>query len=200
MTYTNDSNNISISANETIGFSMVSGQFNGFYGFTPECYCFNTGNLAGLTILSFKNGEPFFHNVETVSDYNKFYGTQTNQYIRIVCNESPQTVKRFQAIGIDSINLTSSIEAVKYEGDFIVTSANQESNLPKETFKFFENWLYADFRRATNLGGNLQTGQQLRGQWMEVNLKRDDDPEVIGTYSQFSKAAIFFMTSEKSIK
>jgi len=200
MTYTNDLGNVSISSNETIGFSMDSGECRGFVGFTPEFYCWNSGNLKGLTMMTFKGGEAWFHNIESVSNYNSFYLTQTNQYIRIICNESPKTVKRFLAIGLDSINLTSSIEGVKYKGDFIVTSANQESNLPQECFKFLENWLYADFRRATNLGGNLQTGQGLRGSYLEINLKRDDDPDVVGTYSQFSKAAIFFMTSEKSIK
>ncbi len=200
MNYVNDSFDISLGANETICYGVDSDAWGGWHAYCPEFYVYNDGHREGLSFCGFKQGTPYFFNLSTETTYMIFFGVQTNQCIRLCFNESPQTEKRWQAISLDSKNLTSSLTATKYEGENILTSDNQTSNLPIPCFEFKENMLKAAFRRSTVNGGTLQTGAQLRGVWIEVNLVRDQDPAIQPTYSQFSKASAFFMTSESSIK
>ena len=199
MDYINNSYNIELEANETIGYSVDSDTWVGWMAYTPEYFVYNDGQRTGLSFCSFKEGIPYFHNLSTETTYDIFYGIQTDQVIAFVCNESPQTEKRFQTITIDSKNLTSNLNAVKYIGNEVTTSDNQLSSIPITSWKFRENLLRSVFYRATNQGKDLATGDGLHGCYLEVRLVRDTDPLIQPTYSQFSKATVFFITSSNAI-
>ena len=199
MDYINDNDTIDIEANETIAFSIEGDAFNTFYAFTPEHMDFVDGELYGLSLVTFKEGLPYFHNLSAVDDYNVFYGENTNQYVNVVCNESPQTTKKFQAIAVDSKTKQSPIEGIKYSVSEVRTSDNLVSYVPLAAFKFKENWYYSVFYRATNFDATIQTGQYLRGTWCEVKLTRDEDPDVQTEYNELAKICVFFTTSDYAI-
>ena len=196
--FTNDESEIVLSRNETIAWNTNAKFWSGFYGFTPEGYGMIDAQLYGLSMVSFKQGVPYFHNLSNETTYNNFYGYQMNQWITIVFNEHPETEKRFLTLMLDSKNKTSTITAVKYDLYNIETSDNQLSNLPKESFTFKENMVWAALMRSTNLGKTLQNGNQLRGTWIEITMRRDNSESVIDTYSEFSKAIINYFTSSKT--
>lgn len=199
MDYTNNSYDINISGNETIAFSIDREVWTGFYAFTPEYFCFVDGQRNGLSLITFKGGLPYFHNLNTVSTYNNFYGTQTDQVIRFVINEGEFTEKRFMALAVDSRDRTSTISGIKYSGDMVTTSDNQTSNIPIAAFTYKEGTYYSVFFRDTSLGATIQAGAGLRGIYAEINLVRDTTPAIQPLYSEFRSATGFYHTSEKAI-
>lgn len=195
--YTNNQYSIAISRNETFAWSL-NGQFwQSFYSGTPEYYCFNDANLEGISLIQFKVGTPWFSNLQTTTEYNRFFGFYCDQVINIVCNESPQTKKRFLTIMYDSRD-QSQTTSVKYLGYKVITSNNQESSIPIQASIYKEGALWAVFYRNTALGGTLQTGQQMTGNWLEVTLVRDSTDAYINVYSEFALAVIEYFTSERT--
>ena len=196
MDYVNNLYDINISQNETLSYSVDGDFFETFYAFTPEYYAFNDGNRKGLSLISFKAGKPYMHNLSSTTTYDTFYDTETDFIVRIVCNAGEHTEKRFQTIALRSRNTTSAINSPKYFAESVLTSDNQESSIPMGAFKFKENWEKAVFYRALNNGGTLQTGSMLRGTWVECNLIRDT--EIRTEYSELSDMVFEFFTSEKT--
>ncbi len=193
--YTNNEYNIAIARNETIAYSIRE-QFFKMYSYTPEYFCFNDGNLESLSLVSFKQGTPFFHNLNSVTTYNTFYDIETDQIITVVCNDQPNMEKRFLTISIDTKNKTSSINGTRYGGYAITTSDKMNSSIPIDSFKFLENFYYSVFYRNTSLGGTLFTGQPIRGTWSEITLVRDTELRTI--YNELAKIIINFESSERT--
>lgn len=195
--YINNEYDIELGRNETFAYNMMGKFFNGFYAYTPEFYGYVDGQQFGLCNVSFKKGVPYFHNQENVSTYNIFYDTPTDQVISVVVNKSPETEKVFKAIAYDSKNKYSMLEGTKYEAVRIKTSDYMESTIPIEAFEFRENIYYSVFFRNTSYGGTLDSGQVLRGTWIEVTLVRDIEKRE--QYSELAKVVIFMETSAKAI-
>lgn len=197
--FTNNEYDIAIARNETLMWSVYGQFWSSMFSFTPEYYSSVDAQLYGLSMVTFKGGVPYFHNLTTISTYMQFYGWQTNQVLSVVCNLGAVTEKRFLTISAKSINKTSSITAVKYSGYAVTTSDNQQSSIPIDAFQVRENQIFAVIYRDTSLGYTLQTGAQLRGVWMQVTLVRDDDEEVIDEYSEISDISFELVTSPKAI-
>lgn len=196
--YINDENSIQMSRPETIAYGILKQSFDGFYSFIPEFYIYSDGKREGLSFSSFKNAIPWFHNLQTtVSAFDTFFTYITNQYIGIVCNESPQTVKRFQTLMYDSKN-DNKISSVRYEAVLVKTSTNQQSTIPLAASVYKEGILWCVFYRNITLGKTLQTGEMLTGNWIQILLKRDSSENIVQTYSEFSKAIVNFFISSKT--
>lgn len=198
--YINNLYDVSLSANETVTYSVNGQNCGGFTGFAPELYCYVDGHRHGLSMVTFKQGIPYFHELDTETTFNNFYGTQTDQYIRIIANESPQTEKKFLTIGYDSKSKTSMISGVRYGANDVVTSDFQTSVIPVDSFKFFESFYFSNFYLNTSYGGTIFTGENLRGSYIQVGLLRDTDPAVVSKYNELSKIIVNFMVSAKAIK
>lgn len=198
--FVNNEYAVAINRSESLSWQIDSQVWSEFVSFCPEFYVVCDAQLEALSMVTYKNGIPFFHNLQTTTTYNKFYTFQCDQIISICINEGITTEKRFLTFAVDSKNKTSSITGTKYQIYKIETSDNQESNLPMAAFIFKENFLWAALMRATNLGGTLQTGQQLRGVWLNAVLVRDSSEGVVDQYSEFAKATGTFFTSEYAIK
>lgn len=198
--YINNEYQIEIARNETAAYSIFGRSWNGWYGFTPEYYSYIDAQLEGISLITFKKGFPYFHNLYTTTTYNEFYGDQTDQVITPVFNcNSPATEKRFMTLGYNSANKTSTNSGTKYLGYAVVTSDFQESVIPIAAFKFRENFYYAVFFRNTTTGATIQTGQPLRGRWIQVTLVRDTDEEIQPTYNELSELVVNFETSPIAI-
>lgn len=198
--YINNEYDIEIERNETIGYSMIGGGANGWYGFTPEYYGFIDAQLEGISMVTFKKGLPYFHNLYTTTDYNEFYGTQTDQVITPVFNGlSPVTEKRWMTIGYNSKNKTSTNSGTKYEAYAVATSDFQTSTIPIAAFVFREGFYYGVFFRNTSTGSDIFSGQPLRGTWVKVTLVRDTDEDIQPLYNELSDIIVNFETSAVAV-
>jgi len=191
--YINNEYDIELGRNETIAYNMNGGFYNGFYAYTPEFYGYVDGNQFGLSMVSFKEGVPYFHNQENVQTYNTFYNYETDQVIRVVVNKEPEMEKVWLTMAYDSKNKTSMINGIRYEGYNVVTSDYMASTIPIEAFVFREGFYFSPFFRNTSYGSTILNGQILRGSWIDITLVRDVEHR--NSYSELSKVIVKFEPS-----
>jgi hypothetical protein len=79
----------------TVSYSNVSVGWNSFWSYQPDWM-----TEMNSTFYSFKNGELWKHNVNTIR--NNFYGEQYLSSIRTIFNADPLTVKVFNTLSLNS--------------------------------------------------------------------------------------------------
>jgi len=105
---------------ETVAYSEKTKHWSTFYSFIPECMC-----KAGVTFVTFKNGNIFLHN--TNDTRGNFYGVTYDCETWIPFNQDSSKVKVYQAVSIESDKLW-----LPYE---IVTKSGQKSSLIEQDFE-----------------------------------------------------------------
>ena len=105
---------------ETLAYSEKTKYWTSFYSFIPEAMC-----PAGVTFVSFKNGNIFLHN--TNDTRGNYYGVTYDCETWIPFNQDSSKVKVFQAISIEGNSLW-----LPYS---LVTRRGQETNLIEEDFQ-----------------------------------------------------------------
>lgn len=196
-TFVNNEDNWSVLTNDTVGFKTV-GYWAGFFSFTPEMYSMVEGHRLGNAMVSFKDGQPYFHNLNTATTYNTFYGTSCDQYLEIVGNKGIQTVKRFMNISVDSKNSSPILTGMAYDGVRVLTSNNQESSIPIASFGQLEGVWASPFYRNISNGYTIFTGEELTGSWVKVKLRRNTALKT--QYSELRNIAITMRESPKTFK
>jgi len=195
-TYINNSDTWVALTNDTIAFN-TSGKWDGFYGFTPEMYSMVEGHRLGNAMVSFKEGQPYFHNLNNETSYLDFYGTTCDKYFEVVCNEAPDTVKNFMNVSLDSKNKSVTLLGTKYEAVRVLTSNNQASTIPLPSFVQKEGAWFSNFYRNTNLGKTIITGDPLKGSFIKVKLKGDTTKN--SEYNEVIGVTILFNDSKYTV-
>jgi hypothetical protein len=182
----------------TFSFDLDAQNWASFYPFIPEFYSRIDGSKLGMIMVTFRQGIPYFHNKKDETTYNTFYGTETNQYIKPLCNLSSTTVKNFLGMGYDSKFKSNAVESIAYEAVEVTTSNGQISNIPLSLFKFKEGVYYSSFLRNTSLGKTILTGDNLKGKFAEVMLKRDTTQKTV--YNELQEVFFYITPSEQTNK
>lgn len=197
--YVDLSEQMTIQIQGTYAWNMA-GFWEGAYGFTPEYYGFIDAGLKGNYMISFKGGIPYFHNHADENGFFGFYGDNTDtQYIGVVCNAKPESVMNYYAVGYDSKRPDNYASGVRYEASIVTTSNGMTSVIPIDSFVFKESWYFSNFYLNTSTGGNYyNTGEKLKGTWLFIMLKRDNDPTLKDKYSEISKIGFFINPSAKT--
>lgn len=180
----------------TFSFDLDAKNWASFYPFIPEFYSRIDGSKLGMIMVTFRKGIPYFHNKKDETTYNTFYGTETNQYIKPLCNLSSTTVKNFLGMGYDSKFKSNAVESIAYEAVEVTTSNGQLSIIPLSLFKFKEGVYYSSFLRNTSLGKTILTGDNLKGKFAEVMLKRDSTQKTV--YNELQEVFFYITPSEQT--
>lgn len=179
--------------NDTVAF-RTAGNWQGFFSMTPEMYSMVEGHRLGNAMVSFKEGQPYFHNLNNETTYLNFYGTDCDKYLECVCNEAPDTVKNFMNISVDSKNKSVVLAGTKYEAVSVKTSNNMTSIIPLPSFQQKEGMFWSNFYRNTSLGKTIITGDWLKGGWIKTKLKGDTTKN--SEYNEFRGVIVSFTKSE----
>jgi hypothetical protein len=166
--------------NQTIVYHTPDNKWKTKLSYTPEYYGSNA-----LTFVSFKDGELWEHNDQTVAR-NNFYGTQYSTKVKFVANEDYLTVKNYASIAIYSNKLWSSPNI----GDIKVPASTgypigMESRLLPAKFRWKESVAYADYLRDANTPNfptqeaALMGGRKLRGQVLIQEIQNSDTDETV---------------------
>jgi len=169
--YVNNNDNWAVNTNDTVAFK-TSGYWASFLSFTPEMYSMVEGHRLGNSLVSFKQGTPYFHNLNNETTYLNFYGTTCDKYFEICANKG-DGVKNPLNVALDSKNKSVTLLGTKYSAVSIVTSNNQASTIPLPSFVQREGFWFSNFYRNTNLGGTIITGDVLKYNWMKIKFKGD---------------------------
>jgi len=175
LSFINNERQINYGMQETFVLDLEQKAWAGWVGYTPEFYGRLTHSISGSELVSFVNGEPFFHNGNGTETYNVFYGIETDQVIEIVVNEDRDKLKLFQGIAVQSAG-------VPYFVDKVTTSTkNQFSYIPVKYFTKIQGSYLSCFLRNMNtypsdahpVNSMLIDGSGLEGFWAKVRLVRD---------------------------
>ena len=197
VSFVNNSDTWTALENDTVGFK-TSGYWAGFYGFTPEYFSMCEGHWLGNAMVSFKNGIPYFHNLNNETTYNTFYGTECDMFLEVVGNKGIQTVKRFMNISLDSKNSSPILTGMAYDAVRVLTSNNQESSIPIASFGQLEGVWASPFYRNISNGYTIFTGEELVGTWVKCKLRRNTAMKT--QYSELRNIAITMRESPKTFK
>lgn len=179
--------------NDTVAFNE-SGYWQGFFSFTPEMYSMVEGHRYGNALVSFKQGVPYFHNLNNETTYLNFYGTTCDKYLEVVSNKGGATEKNFMNIAIDSKSKNVNLQSTKYEAVSVKTSNNQLSTIPLSSWQTREGIFFSNFYRNTSLGKTLATGDKLVGTWCKVLLKGDSSQN--SNYNEVRSITFLFNESK----
>jgi hypothetical protein len=194
-TFYNNFDNWSVLTNDTVAF-RTSGKWDAFLSFTPEMYSMCEGHRLGNALVSFKEGAPYFHNLNNETTYLNFYGTTCDKYLEIVGNKG-ETVKNWMNISVDSKNKSVTLTGTKYSGVTVQTSNNMQSTIPLPSFVQREGAWFSNFYRNTSLGKTIITGEQLKGSWCKIKLKGDATKN--SEYSELRGVTVLFNESKYTV-
>lgn len=149
----------------------------GQVSFTPEMY-----GSYGNTLVSFVNGELWNHDTNAL--HNNFYGSQDKMVATVIANKNPLAVKAYT-----NIALNTNLNKVGWISDSIKTAISNQYTLGMfskiKRFISKEGKLFANFMRDANTDKmksethNLNNGQVLKGEYLEVQLENESDEQVI---------------------
>lgn len=181
--------------NDTVAFN-TSGKWDGFFSMTPEMYGICEGHRLGNAMVSFKQGTPYFHNLNNETTYLNFYGTTCDKYFSVVANKG-DGVKNFMNAGLDSKSKSVTLAGTKYSGVTVKTSNNQASTIPLTSFVQREGFWWSPIYRNTNLGKTIITGDAMKGTWCEILFKGDTDKN--SEYSEVRGVTVLFNDSKFTV-
>lgn len=185
-----DSIKINTDGRFTIMWNMDKQNWEMFASYIPEYYCYMDGSQLGSLMVTFRYGVPYYHNKDSVTTYNTFYGYECNQVIEVVSNQYPQVIKNWVSTGYDS--------DYAYEVESITTSIKQISQIPIEAFVKKEGRWWSNFFRDIASSGSLLDGNQLKGSWVKLRLVKDRNSKT--KYNELRRIFTNFTTSEKTLK
>jgi hypothetical protein len=166
--------------NQTIAYHTPDNKWKTKLSYTPEYYGSNA-----LTFISFKDGELWEHNDQTVPR-NNFYGTQYSTKVKFVANQDYLTIKNYASVAIYSNKLWSSPDI----GDISIPASTgypigMASRLLSTKFRWKESVAYADYLRDANTPNfptqeeALMGGRKLRGQVLVQEIENSDTDETV---------------------
>lgn len=150
---------------ETWAFNYKADVWSHRYSFIPEMYA-----SLGKTLLSFKNGRLWKHNVN--STYNNFHGLQYGRSVRIAVNPYSGTKKVYNGLVIGAARLAT-------DPDEIIVRCycgSQETYMRLSEFDILQGLHESGILRDINtpnidVGKNaLRDGDDLRGDFIEVEI------------------------------
>lgn len=122
-------------------------------------------------LISFKNGHAWIHTNET--NWANFFGIDYYPSIKLVFNKNVNLKQGFNATAYES----NRIWCCPNIGDILTSMINPDSNLQQSSllieqdFQINENVRYAAFLRDISEGPqNIETGDFLKGTWIECNF------------------------------
>jgi hypothetical protein len=151
-------------------FNEKRNAYSSFFDLQPEnIICANDVTYA------FKNGQMYIHNNTT--NYCNFFGVQYYPSIKLVFNDKEIIKKSYNAIGYQANQKWQSDTL----GDVNTSMINPQTNLQQQSllldvdYDIEDGLRYANFLRDANSGLNAQLalleGDELNGNWIEINLK-----------------------------
>lgn len=157
-------------AYNTFSFNEKRNAYSCFFDLQPEnIICANDVTYA------FKNGQMYIHNNTT--NYCNFFGVQYYPSIKLVFNDKEAIKKSYNAIAYQSNQIWQSNTL----GDINTSMINPQTLLQQKSlllgvdYTVEDGLRYADFLRDANSGTNSQLalveGDELNGNWIEINLK-----------------------------
>jgi len=147
---------------ETIAYSETKNRWVTFYSYAPD---FMVSNRTGL--ITFKNGELFNHNTNSV--YNNFYGVQHSTELEFVSNIEPGAIKMYNSLYVESSNVFEMPEATNQYG--------QKTSLITDDFEDVEGVWKAAFLKdenTPNVNLPLIEGDTIRCNSLTIKLRNND--------------------------
>jgi hypothetical protein len=154
----------------SFSFNEKRNAYCSFFDLQPE----NIISANDVT-YSWKNGEMYIHNNTT--NYCNFFGVQYYPSIKLVFNDKEIIKKSYNAIGYQSNQIwqSNTIGDINTSLKNPQTGLYQQSALILQDYTIEEGLRYADLLRDANSGLNAQLalleGDELNGNWIEINLK-----------------------------
>jgi len=154
----------------TFSFNEKRNAYCSFFDLQPE----NIISANDVT-YAWKNGEMYIHNNTT--NYCNFFGVQYYPSIKLVFNDKEIIKKSYNAIGYQSNQIweSNTIGDINTSLKNTQTGLYQQSSLILQDYNIEEGLRYADLLRDANSGLNAQLalleGDELNGNWIEINLK-----------------------------
>ena len=194
-TYVNNEREVFYNLQETFAFYIEQKAWR-FISPTPECYGRLRGSLSGKELISFVNGEPHLHNVNS-GKFNEFYGIECDQVFEIVVNGERGTDKLFQGFAIEG-------GAIGYFCDKIITHNKRTfSYVPMGYFVKRANVYKASIKCDMSttpsfehpVNSMLIDGAGISGLWMLVRFVRD--PKLRTGYNELDNIWTRFICREK---
>ncbi len=146
---------------QTIAWNERTNRWSTFYSYLPE---FMVG--AGNNILSFKTGQLWVHNANSL--YNNFYGVQYQSEVHVVSNADPSKVKVYNAVSEETPNAWEAYE--------ISTSDGQLTKIDYEDFELKEGLQYAAIPfdlNTPNVINPIYNGDPIRSTAVLVKLRNN---------------------------
>ncbi len=151
-------------------FNEKRNAYSSFYDLQPEnIICANDVTYA------FKNGQMYIH--DNTTNYCNFFGVQYYPSIKLVFNDKEIIKKSYNAIAYQANQKWQSATL----GDINTSMINPQTNLQQQSlllgvdYDIEDGLRYANFLRDANSGLNAQLalleGDELNGNWIEINLK-----------------------------
>lgn len=183
---------IILNANDrfTVMWNMDKQYWEMFTSYIPEYYSYMDGSQLGTLMVTFRYGVPYYHNKDSVTTYNTFYGYECNQVIEVVSNQYPQAVKNWVTTGYDS--------DYAFEIESMTTSIKQQSQIPISAFVKKEGTWWSNFYRDITSSGSLLEGSQLKGTWVKLKLVKDRNNKT--KYNELRRLFTNFTTSDKTLQ
>lgn len=156
-----------IAVAETISYDDYSKKrWTSFWSYLPDQL-----GMADTKIVSFKNGQLWIHDSDI---RNNFYGVQYTSQIEAIMNQTLDTVKVYQAIGINGSKLWVPIQ--------ILTPEGQKSSLIAEDFELREGKWYSAIlcdENTPNVNNPITQGDAMRSTILRVMLENADTEQAV---------------------
>ena len=192
----------SIDAPETFVFNLDQKKWVRFAGYVPEQYGVLRHSITGIELIAFCSGLPYFMNNNAVTEFNTFFGVESDQVISVIMNFDNSKVKIFQSLTVES-------QVLPYFVDLLFTDeTNSYSYVPLNYWKSKEGIWYTEVLRDMNSYQPLEDpakfppmlidGKRVFGQFAYLRLVRDT--RFRRMYNEFNNFWVRITASERSEK
>lgn len=205
--FINNERETKIPLQETFVFNLDQKKWTNFTGYTPEFYGSLRSSISGKELITFVNGQPYFHNSilpkENIT-FNEFYGVQTEPVVEVTISGLEDglgdKVKTAQGITVKSNGPCFFIDKI--------TTDNKKafSYIPLVYFERVYNVWYAALRCDFNtypdsehpVPSQLIDGKLING--LYFRLRFVINPQNTNNYFEFDNVALRVSAVEKSDK
>ncbi len=173
------SNNNAKVGSFTLSFQEISNRWKSYHSYQGEQMQF-----LAKEFISFVDGELWKHNSDNVPRMN-FYGEQYDMVFEPISNMSPDVVKVFEAIAVQSNKIPLMVEAFIDGTDFY--KSGMYSRILKVNFDAIEDNYYASVKKDlfSPIDGSdiykLNNGRKMRGNTCKFRLTFNDVDKVVVT-------------------
>lgn len=193
--FINDFPEADVTIGETMMFDMELKKFMGATAFVPEYFGTLKADKAEKQLISFKDGEAWYHYSVTSGTHNNFFGVQTRPWLTFAFNAEKEVIKRWLYTEVYC-------KQVLLYAQQVLTEQGQESRIMPKWWDQFDKYFAANFKCAinsiedTNLADTrndnvITDGDLLKGLWLLVRLTpRTAD---LDKYFEFLKVISYFL-------